>query len=662
METITEFHFLRPYLLLLLLPFACLLWWLKQQPLKSNWQAVCDPELLQYLTLNTVKVTSYYFGLLSFAAMLAIIAMAGPTWQQLPQPVFKQQSALVIALDLSLSMQATDIKPSRLQQAKYKLLDLLEQRTEGETALLVYAAWPFVVTPLTDDTKTIASQVPVLDSGLMPQQGSRTDRVINKALDLLQQSAYPQGDILLITDGVSTTDLDTRLLRRLQQSQVHLSILGVGTTEGGPINLKQGGFLKDEQGGIVISKLPVSKLQALAQQFQGRYHSISVDDNDIQYLLAGFTSTDENLELSDLKSDQWREFGPWLLLLILPIIALTFRKGFVLLVLVVILVPKPSWAWHWDSLWQNQNQQAQHALEQQKFKQAAQLFTDPAWQATALYKAGDYQQAAEQFGQLNTADGFYNQGNALAKLQQFEQAIQAYQKALEKNPQHQDAKDNLKVIEDSLKRQEQQQQQPSQSQQDSAEQEQEKSASQQSQQDSAEQEQEKSASQQSQQDSAEQEQEKSASQQSQQDSAEQEQEKSASQQSQQDSAEKKQEKSASQQLQQDSAEKKQEKSASQQLQSDASQQKDVDQQASEQNQTKNEATAEQQQAELAEQQQDSDNQYNQAELDYKDQLSKQQLKQWLQRIPDQPSILLQRKFRYQYQQQYQQQRTEEQAW
>jgi len=179
-EMMLGFHFLRPWWLLLLPCLMLILWYLRRARLQSRrWQSVCDAALLPHLLISESGVRQRRGVLLMVAlvGLLAITAMAGPAWKQLEQPVFRDQSALVLMLDLSRSMDATDVKPTRLTRARLKLIDMLKQRKEGQSALIVYAADAFVVSPLTEDAETIIAQISSLQTTLMPQQGSRPDLI-----------------------------------------------------------------------------------------------------------------------------------------------------------------------------------------------------------------------------------------------------------------------------------------------------------------------------------------------------------------------------------------------------------------------------------------------------------------------------------------------------
>ncbi len=456
---LAEFHFIRPYWLLAIIPYVVIVILMLRNKLRQgNWSAVCDAQLLPYLLQDkTVNQSRWLLTTGAIASLLVITALAGPTWQRLPSPVFRNESALVIALDLSRSMDAEDIKPSRLIRARYKIADILKQRKDGQTALLVYAGDAFTVTPLTDDTETIDSQLAALTTDIMPSEGSNAELVLEKAVELFKQAGLQKGQILLVTDGVN---LDKTLAAAKALDSYTLSILGVGTADGAPIALPEGGFLKDEQGSIVIPKLNAGDLAKLTQTGKGVYQTITANDADIQALVL---STDQPVqeqgkENKNLTLDQWEDKGPWFLLLALPLAALSFRKGLLCFALLLLLpLPKNSYAFEWQDLWQSKDQQAQQAYNNKQFEQAAKLFENPDWKAAAHYKKGEYDKALENLKNNQTAQGAYNQGNALAQSGQLEQSMKAYEKALSINPDDSDAKYNKALVEKELEKQKQQQ-------------------------------------------------------------------------------------------------------------------------------------------------------------------------------------------------------------
>jgi Ca-activated chloride channel family protein len=445
----SELHFIRPLWLLSLLPYAALLIWFYYRKRHAGlWTRYVEPQLQPYVLSGGEQGSRRRpLLLLALAGILAATALAGPAWEKLPQPVFKTQSALIVALDLSYSMHSQDISPSRLERAKLKTIDILNRRREGETALLVFAAEAFAVTPLTDDVNTIRAHVAELTPELMPAQGSRADLALTKAQTLFEQAGVQHGHVLLITDGVDPEKFRPAL-DALQAAGHRLSILGVGTAEGAPVPAPQGGFLKDRNGAIVLPKLNETELHALAP-----YRRLAIDDGDLDYLLPDsnpqlFQDSDISTELT---SDVWRDEGPWLLLPLLLLAALSFRRG-ILCWLCLLFIPysQPAHALSagelWDKLWLNDNKRGEQAFESQDYGKATELFADPLWKSAAAYRQGDYQQAADLLQDLQDPEALYNRGNALAKLGNIEAAVDSYNQALQLNPEHADAKYNRDLL------------------------------------------------------------------------------------------------------------------------------------------------------------------------------------------------------------------------
>lgn len=450
-----NFHFLRPAWFLAWVPLAVLLalLWRRRRAGRS-WQAVVDARLLPHLLIDGGKRRSTWgIAAVALGAVFAVVALAGPVWTKLQQPVFRRESALAVLLDLSRSMDAADLQPSRLQMAKFKLRDILARRKEGDTALIVYAADPFVVTPLTNDVDTIARQLPSLTTELMPAQGSRADRAIIKAQALLQQAGAVHGDVLLITDGIDN-DVPEALhaaVKKLLAAGYRLSVLGVGTADGAPIPLADGGFFKDAGGAIVLPKLDEAPLARLAAEGRGIYRRLAPGDDDTDELSAAFDSGWKSLQsrqVAGMKSDQWREAGPWLLLPLLPLAALAFRRGYLLLLCAVILLPTPrsAYAFDWHDLWRRADQRGAQALAAQQAQQAAALFKDPRWRAAAHYRAGDYRAAVKDLEGQRSAEADYNRGNALAHLGKYQEAVRAYDAALQRDPDFKDAAYNRELV------------------------------------------------------------------------------------------------------------------------------------------------------------------------------------------------------------------------
>ncbi|MCG8669037.1 MAG: VWA domain-containing protein [Pseudomonadales bacterium] len=601
LNELAEFHFLRPEWFLALIPALLLfIFLLNRRSAQGSWQKIVAPHLLPHLLQGSIgKKSRFPIFLILVCWILAVLGMAGPTWEKIPQAVQKKVDAQVIVLDLSLSMFAQDISPSRLTRAKHKLSDILSKSNEGLTGLVVFAGTPHVVTPLTDDNRTILSMVDSLSPDIMPIPGGDSAAAVIKAKEVLNQGGIPQGHIILITDDIKADFVD-RVKAEVDVQDMPVSIFAIGTKDGSPIPLPGGNFVKNQAGSIVIAKVNQGALKIAAKQLRGRFTTLTYSDDDIDYLL-GFKANllDQEMKDTERDFDTWDEAGHWLVVLILPFAAMGYRKGwlgsFVAVICIsgLFLAAPPAQADIWQDLWQTKDQQGQKAWRQKHYQQAAEKFSDPLWKGSAHYRSENYEAAAEEFAKLDTAESHYNRGNALAKQQLIDEAIGAYEKALSHDPEMQDAKDNLALLEQ-LKEQQEQQQGDGDS--DESQDSQENQDQQQDQQQNQEQDQ-------SQQDQNN-------------DQQEQDGENQPSQQSEDG------EKDPNQQQQQDQQ---------QQDQQDSAEQEEQNQQAQNEQQENEEQEPQPLSPQLQETQESAEDQ--------------QALQQWLERVPDEPGGLLRRKFK-----------------
>jgi len=505
---ISNFHFVRPYWLLALFALFLVLWLLKKHRFyQSPWQQFLPSHLSQVLvegntnTNDNKKTFSEQTFLIKpfIIGLLCIIALAGPVWKKLPQPVYQTERGSVLIMDMSYSMYATDVKPNRLTRARFKAIDLLNKINEGDTGLIAYAGDAFIISPLTQDIKNIALLLPSLTPEIMPTPGANPIAALTLAHNMLINAGHLNGDIYWFTDDVDNDEISD--IYEWSNTFGHqLNILGIGSENGAPITLPSGELLKDNDGAIVVPRLPAQKLQSLASRGKGHYQTIKNDDSDINDLILKDNIPEQNRneeQKSQQTGDQWQEQGAWLLILVLPLILSYFRRGSTLLILPISCIPllllsfsivstssfaadvpatkmeevelKNSQSSEttlvgsskklWRDLWQTNDQQAQKKFNQENYQDAAQQFDNAQWQGSAHYKAGNYEAALNAFKKgenANSANSLYNQGNALAQMQQYEEAIKSYEEALNKNPDLQDAKDNIEKIKQQQKEQEQQ--------------------------------------------------------------------------------------------------------------------------------------------------------------------------------------------------------------
>ena len=455
-----DLHFIRPELLWLLpviIPML-LLAWLKQVQ-GGDWAKAIDPNLLPHLITTEGGGSSRLRQLWWLTLPLLLIGASGPSLERAELPVFEKSDALVIVLDLSRSMWATDTQPSRIRRARQKVMDILDARTEGVTGMVVFAGDAHVVTPLTDDTRTIENLLSALAPDIMPLQGSNATEAISLAAGLLETSGLTNGSVLLITDGLPKFET-SRVEGLLGSVGADLGILVMGTDTGAPIPLPDGGFLRDDNDQIVIPAVDRQEIQRIATTLGAQRTDVSVDNSDVQSLLSGAQSSITSDDSLERKTDTWIDLGYWLAiaaaLLMLPL----FRRGALsaLLVAVLMIDAAPSDANTLENFWSTADQKGAKALAEGDAARAATLFEAPDWRGTAHYEAGDFRSSSAEFGKLDSADALYNRGNALALSGDFQGAIDSYDKSLEVEPDRQDAIDNRELVKSLLEQQQQEQQ------------------------------------------------------------------------------------------------------------------------------------------------------------------------------------------------------------
>jgi Ca-activated chloride channel family protein len=445
-------YWFRPWWLLLLPLLGWLLWQLwHRQKRAGRWQMILPPAFhAALLSGGNGRDSKLPWIALGVAWLLTLFALVGPSWSRVEQLSQKPADPLVVILELTPEMLATDVQPNRLEQARRKLFDLLQYRSDAQTAIVVYAGSAHTLVPLSDDLSTSRNLLDALKPSLMPEPGHRADLAVIKALALLEQAALGDGRILMI--GSSLTETERQGIRRaLSGKSTQWLMIGIGTAEGAPITQEDGSFLKDEQGAILVPRLDGPGLKAFANDLDGRYRHARLGESDLRAL--GLLDGPRNLrnDGQTLRLDSWADQGYWLLLPLLLLAACAGRRGWLLCLPLLFALPQPSHAFEFQDLWLRPDQQGLHLLKQNRPAEAAQHFVDHQWQGVALYEAGDYAGAAQRFAEGNDAHAHYNRGNALAKSSELEAALDAYEQALERQPDLRPALTNKALVESLLK-------------------------------------------------------------------------------------------------------------------------------------------------------------------------------------------------------------------
>ena len=463
-------HLLRPIWMLALLALP-LLWWLQYLRARNDtpWKRAVDPHLLPSLLQAAPASTQRSAWLFGAIYALLVLALAGPAWRQQPVPLYAPVAPLVVVLDLSSHMLVADLQPTRLLRARLKIEQLVTQRRGGQIGLIAYAGDAFTVAPLSDDANSLRDLLAALTPDTMPVDGQRADRGIQRAVDLLAQAGFAHGQILLLSDGA---DAAAQAAAHAAAAKGYtVDALGIGTAAGAPLPSTDGTFAQEIGGVMQVARLDADALRALARVGDGRYAALDANTDDLAALGVLDGQMDAATQRGDTDSLRWRDDGPFLLLALLPLVALGFRRGWLAVTLLAVFVmPIPraeageaSW---WNGLWQRADQRADHALRAGDAVSASALAQTPEQRAAAAYRSGDYANAAHAWTTLDSADAHYNRGNALAQMKRYPAAITAYERALQLRPDMTDAKANLELVRQLQKRQQANRQQQDQQQKD----------------------------------------------------------------------------------------------------------------------------------------------------------------------------------------------------
>lgn len=422
---LSALHLLRPHWLwaLLALPAMFALWRVRRRR-GSVWQGNVDAHLLPHLLATHADARarrSWIVGVLAY--VLAVIALAGPSWRLSPQPLWQSRAPLVVVLDLSSAALASDLPPTRLAQARAKIGTLLRERQGGQVALVVFADDAFTVAPLTEDAGNVALFLDSLDPDIMPVDGQRADRAIDASVQLLRQGGFDRGAIVLMTDHADDAARDAAAAAARQGYRV--DVLGLGTAQGASYRRGDGTFAQ--------ARLDAGSLRAVAAAGGGRSETITADDRDLQALRVLLAGATDDAELTGKHGQVRQDDGYWLLPPLMLLALFAFRRRGALAVLVLCI----GWPQAHAADWWQRDDQKQHARMEQ---------------GNDAYRSGDFAGAASQYQGVDSADGHYNRGNALAKAGQYPEAIAAYEEALRRQPGMEDAIANKRAVEAAMKR------------------------------------------------------------------------------------------------------------------------------------------------------------------------------------------------------------------
>jgi len=460
-ELITQisdnFHFLRPEWLWALIPI-CLLGILlfKKAGNEDKWKKDIPQHLAQYLVIKGKENAKLPRILMIVMILFVVFAVAGPTWKEIDIGEVKSKSSLIIALDLSRSMLATDLQPNRLERAKSKIVDLLNERPGMPAALVGFAGTAHTILHFTSDYNTLKYMLEHSSPAIMPLKGTSFNTLFELADSLFKPMEMP-GAMFILTDELPSEDVN--LIKEFSEnSKTKIEFLLISTPSGAPIPVSKNAFLKDDRGNTVIPTLNTNAINSFAQLTNVNINLITLDDSDIKKITS---SIKENLQFEKNEAQenrQWEDYGYWFMIPSLLLLLLWFRRGWVVSwMLLIFSLPlhgcttennaSPSQSkFEFVDLWLTKDQQAQNLFDKRNYVEAASKFENLFWVGVSHYKAKEFQLAAQTFYQIKTPEGYFNLGMCMAELENWNEAIFAFEQALVLNPDFDEAKYNIAEI------------------------------------------------------------------------------------------------------------------------------------------------------------------------------------------------------------------------
>ncbi len=450
LNALEHFHFLRPAWALAFIPWLAIVWELtRRQSGRDMFGGIIAPHLLQHLRLN--RFNSRWFNpatVTGVLTVLMVLVMMGPSWRQQPSPLNQDEAALVILLDVSSSMQQSDVQPSRLQRAKQKIADLLALRPDKRAALIVYAGTAHTVLTLTADQEILKQYLAAITPGIMPRQGKFPEYALPLVDQVLGETDAP-ATVVMFADGLGA-DSNRAFSEYFSVNPHQLLVIGVGTEA-------------PEEG---LAPLERKSLQRLSADTGGGYLDLTVDDRDMRRVNR---QTDSYYVVVEDSALPWLDSGYPLIYACLALFLLWFRKGWTLtwswLLVPLLVTGSPTGAraaeepaassstlqeagyWFAD-LWLSGDQQGRLLMQMGRYQQAAGRFSNPVWKGMAHDYAEDFMLAAEYFSLRDSDAALFNEANARAHARDYMRAVNRYDRLLQRNPEYPGAPQNRRQVQE----------------------------------------------------------------------------------------------------------------------------------------------------------------------------------------------------------------------
>ncbi len=415
-----------------------------------------------------------------FAVIFIILACAGPRWGFHYQEVQRKGVDIIFLLDVSSSMQAQDVKPDRLERAKREITDFLKIAGGDRVGLVLFAGDAFVQSPLTLDYDAISMFLASVTMDTLPVPGTDMGNGIKTALNAFDFKSATDKVIIIITDGEDNEGRGLQQAEKAMKKAVKIFVYGIGDPSGAPIPDETGGFKKDKDGNLILSKLNEKDLRKISEATDGRYVRSVTGDLDLDRLY--FEGIKKKTEAKKLESGKIKVFeerfyiftGLAIVFLIIEgVIGLKIRRaGFFIIAAALILC---------SGNYGIANENPEKLYQQGHYQEAEKAFIKKDMdhpedvrnrynRGCASFQNSNYEGATAAFrSALKRTDdkkisfrAAYNLGNSLFKQGDMQAAAEAFKQAIKLNPGDEDSRYNyelaLKMVEERRKQEEKKQQ------------------------------------------------------------------------------------------------------------------------------------------------------------------------------------------------------------
>lgn len=422
-----------------------------------------------YFSKNALKklsISNQYFSnrarniILFLSLIFMIIALARPVINEKEQNIESQINPVIIAIDVSKSMMAIDIYPNKLEFAKNKLLNILDNSKTEAIGVILFAKSSFLLSAVTQDFNSLKILVNNLDTGINFDNGTNIFSTLETTNRLLKD--YSTKNLILLTDGGDKNNFEEEI-NYANKNNINVYILATATTNESPIKENDGNFLTDKNKNIVNVKLN-ENIKELALKTNGGYINFSLNSDDIEQILNDINLKSKKEDFNQKKYKTYTELfyyplGIGIFLLLIAFSSLpnfTKNKTLVVVIFSLFFIQNPLYSFSIMDF--KTINKANEAYKNQKYQEASSNFQKIDSNkyrdynlANSLYKSNEFEKAIELYKNIQTSSNdlefkrLHNLGNAYAKNKNFNEAINSYEKAL-KLKNDKTTKENLELV------------------------------------------------------------------------------------------------------------------------------------------------------------------------------------------------------------------------